>query len=142
MIELTRGIIDPGQVLHFVQSPDAGASVLFVGTTRRMTNARETVRLEYDAYGEMARVKLQELEATARQRWQLTGVAIVHRLGEVMVGEVSVAIAVSSPHRAAAFEAGQWLIDTIKQVVPIWKKETWSDGSCEWVHPGVNRADA
>lgn len=85
----------------------------------------------------MARTKLSELECEARQRWPLIECAVVHRLGHLELGEASVAVAVSSPHRQAAFEAGQWLIDTLKQVVPIWKKENWADGTVEWVHPGL-----
>jgi molybdopterin synthase catalytic subunit len=87
----------------------------------------------------MAQKKLAELEAEARQRWPLTGCAIVHRVGHVDLGAASVAIAVSSPHRQAAFAAGQWLIDTLKKVVPIWKKENWADGTSQWVHPGEGR---
>jgi molybdopterin synthase catalytic subunit len=85
----------------------------------------------------MAEAKLAELEEEARRRWPLVGVAIVHRLGHLEVGEASVAIAVSAAHRRAAFEAGQWFIDRIKEVVPIWKKENWADGTGEWVHPGL-----
>jgi molybdopterin synthase catalytic subunit len=84
----------------------------------------------------MAEKKLAELEATARQRWPILECAIVHRLGRVEIGEASVAIAVSSAHRQPAFEAGQWLIDTLKETVPIWKCEHWADGTTEWVHPG------
>jgi molybdopterin synthase catalytic subunit len=86
----------------------------------------------------MAREKLAELEAEARRRWPLEGCAIVHRIGRVDLGEASVAVAVSTPHRQSAFAAGQWLIDTLKQVVPIWKKENWADGNSQWVHPGLN----
>ena len=85
----------------------------------------------------MAEKKLVELEAEARRRWPLTGCSIVHRLGHLELGEASIAIAVSSPHRHDAFAAGQWLIDTIKEVVPIWKRENWADGTSEWVHPGL-----
>ncbi len=137
MFELTHEPIDCSRVLGQVHSPRAGAIVLFVGTTREFTESRQTVSLCYEAYADMARGKLQELEDEAQRRWQLTKVSVVHRLGDVPVGETSVAIAVSAPHRAAAFAAGQWLIDTIKQVVPIWKRETWSDGTSEWVHPGA-----
>ena len=91
--------------------------------------------LDYEAYEEMAGEKMKDLAAQARQQWQLVNVAIVHRLGNVPLGEASVAIAVSSAHRANAFEAGRWLIDTLKVEVPIWKREHWSDGSSEWVHP-------
>jgi molybdopterin synthase catalytic subunit len=88
----------------------------------------------------MAEKKLAELKAEAETRWPLTACAIVHRIGRVGLGEASVVIAVSSPHREAAFEAGKWLIDTLKQVVPIWKKENWSDGTSDWVHPGLESA--
>jgi molybdopterin synthase catalytic subunit len=138
MIELTNEAIDCGQVLRQVQSRNAGAIVLFVGTTREFTAGQQTLSLQYEAYPEMARAKLKELEDQARRRWKLTEVSIVHRLGQVLVSETSIAIAVSAPHREAAFAAGKWLIDTIKQVVPIWKKEVWSDGTSQWVHPGID----
>lgn len=135
MIALTHDPIDSAAVLEQVQSPLAGAVVLFLGTTRAVTGDRRTASLDYECYPEMAERKLRELEAEARQRWSLCECAIVHRLGHLEIGEASVAVAVSSPHRLAAFEAGQWLIDTLKQVVPIWKCENWADGSTEWVHP-------
>ena len=138
MISLTQQPIDPEQVLSSVASHDAGAIVLFLGTTREFTHGRRTISLDYECYPAMAEKKLAELEAQARDRWPLTGCLIVHRLGRLELGEASIAIAVSSPHRAAAFEAGQWLIDTIKEVVPIWKQENWADGTSEWVHPGVS----
>ena len=135
MIEITKSPIDTVKLLEQVQSSEAGATVLFVGTTRRVTEGRETVRLHYEAYETMATAELQRLEQAARRRWPLEQCAISHRLGTVPVGEASVAIAVSSAHRDAAFEAGRWLIDTLKQSVPIWKQEQWADGSSEWVHP-------
>jgi molybdopterin synthase catalytic subunit len=135
MIELIREPIDSQALLTRVQTPAAGAVVLFLGTVREFTAGRQTQRLEYEAYDAMALTKLAELEQTALARWNLTGCAIVHRLGTVELGEASVAVAVSSPHRGAAFEAGQWLIDTLKEVVPIWKRELWADGTTEWVHP-------
>jgi molybdopterin synthase catalytic subunit len=138
MISLTNQPIDPQQILSSVASHDAGAVVLFLGTTREFTQGRRTASLDYECYPEMAEKKLAELEAKARNRWPLVGCHIAHRLGHLELGEASIAIAVSSPHRAAAFEAGQWLIDTIKQVVPIWKQENWADGTSQWVHPGMN----
>jgi molybdopterin synthase catalytic subunit len=138
MISLTPEPIDPQQVLSCVASNDAGAIILFLGTTREFTHGRRTISLDYECYPAMAEKKLAELESQARERWPLTGCLIVHRLGHLELGEASIAIAVSSPHRAAAFEAGQWLIDTIKEVVPIWKQEHWADGTSEWVHPGLN----
>ncbi|HWC88973.1 MAG TPA: molybdenum cofactor biosynthesis protein MoaE [Pirellulales bacterium] len=138
MIELTTDPIDPQALLARVSSPAAGAVLLFLGTVREMTGDRQTARLEYEAYEPMAGKKLAELVAAAQSRWPLVGCAVLHRLGSLKLGEVSVAVAVSSPHRAEAFEAGRWLIDTIKQVVPIWKKEFWSDGQTDWVHPGLD----
>ena len=136
MIQLIDKPIDVASVLDHVQSPAAGAVVLFLGTTRQFTGQRETESLDYEAYGAMAESKLSELESEARRRWSLCECAIVHRTGHMAVGEASVAIAVSSAHRQAAFQAGQWLIDTLKETVPIWKKENWADGQSEWVHPG------
>ena len=137
MIELTHNPIETSAILASVASNDAGAVVLFLGTTREFTDGRQTASLDYECYPDMAEKKLAELEAVARQRWPLTGCAIVHRLGHLELGEASIAIAVSSPHRHVAFEAGKWLIDTIKEVVPIWKQENWADGTSEWVHPGA-----
>jgi molybdopterin synthase catalytic subunit len=138
MIQLTDKPIDSSEVLRAAQSPRAGAVLLFLGTTREITGDRRTESLDYEAYGDMAIRKLQELEAEALRRWPILVCVLVHRLGHLEIGEASVAIAVSSPHRRDAFEAGQWLIDTLKDVVPIWKKENWADGSCEWVHPGLD----
>ncbi len=141
MVSLTTSPIDASSVLADVASHDAGAVVLFLGTTREFTHGRRTQSLDYECYSEMAEKKLAELEAEARRRWPLTGCSIVHRLGHLELGEASIAIAVSSPHRHDAFAAGQWLIDTIKEVVPIWKCENWADGSREWVHPGLTQND-
>lgn len=137
MVELVRNPIDPAAILQSVTGPQAGAAVLFLGTTRELTGGRRTLWLDYDGHPEMALSELRKLEEEARRRWPLVGCAIVHRLGRVDLAEASVAIAVSSPHRADAFAAGQWLIDTLKEVVPIWKQEHWEDGSTEWVHPGT-----
>ena len=142
MVSLTNAPIDTASLLGQVSSPLAGAVVLFLGTTRELTAGRRTASLDYQCYPEMAEKKLAELEAEARRRWPLVGCAIVHRLGHLGLGEASVAIAVSSPHRQAAFEAGQWLIDTLKQDVPIWKQENWADGTSEWVHPGMTNHQA
>lgn len=137
MIELTHQPIDATAVIERVSSPLAGAVVLFLGTTREWTGPRQTASLDYECYPEMARAKLAELESEARRRWPLVECVVVHRLGHLELGEASVAVAVSSAHRQAAFEAGEWLIDTLKQVAPIWKKENWADGTVEWVHPGL-----
>jgi len=139
MNHLTDQPIDTEALVARATSPEAGAVVLFLGTTREMTGGRQTVALDYEAYHEMAEQKLAGLEAEARERWPLVQCMIVHRLGRVPVGEASVAIVVSAPHRREAFDAGQWLIDTLKRDVPIWKREQWADGSTEWVHPGLTQ---
>src|SRR4029079_19040968 len=137
MIELTHDIIDTAAVVDRVRHPEAGAVVLFLGTTRELTAGRQTVALDYEAYREMAERQLAELEAEARRRLPVIECNIVHPPGRVAPTEASVAIAVSTPHRRDAFEAGQWLIDSLKHDVPIWKREQWADGSTEWVHPGL-----
>lgn len=141
MIELTEETIDVTDLLGSVCCPDAGAVVLFLGTVRERTGSRVTNSLDYECYPEMAEKKLDELKTEARGRWPLQECSIVHRLGHLGVGEVSVAVAVSSGHRRVAFEAGQWLIDRIKEVVPIWKKENYVDGTSDWVHPTADRAE-
>jgi molybdopterin synthase catalytic subunit len=137
MIELTRQPIDANLLRSQVTSPLAGAVVLFLGTVRELTAGRRTLALDYECYSEMAQRELARIESEARRRWPLVECAIVHRLGHLELGETSVAVAISSAHRQAAFAAGQWVIDTLKEVVPIWKKENWDDGTTEWVHPGI-----
>ncbi len=142
MIQLTYDTIDSDALVRQAQTPAAGAVLLFLGITRQHTAGRETAQLTYDAYQEMAERELAALEREARERWGLVECGIVHRLGIVPLGEASVAIVVASPHRRAAFEAGEWLIDTLKERVPIWKQEHWADGTSEWVHPtGDDSAD-
>ena len=137
MIHLTNKKIDTNALLDCVRSPRAGAIVLFLGTARELTDGRRTASLDYECYPQMAQNKLEELEQEARRRWPLVECALVHRLGRLELGEASVAVAVSAPHRQEAFQAGQWLIDTLKEVVPIWKQENWADGTSQWVHPGI-----
>lgn len=138
MVVLTHEPIDYEAITEQVRSHAAGAVVLFLGTVREMTSGRQTLALDYEAYPEMAEAKMSELEQAAKDRWPVIESRIVHRLGRLELGEISVAIAVSCPHRQQAFEAGRFLIDEFKLVVPIWKKENWSDGSTEWVHPGTS----
>lgn len=138
MIAITDQPIDHAALTERVRSSRAGAVCTFLGTTREITGDRRTRHLDYEAYPGMAERKLNELEARARERWELIDVAIVHRVGRIDLGEISVVVAVSAPHRKAAFAACEWLMDTIKEVVPIWKKETWADGSEDWVHPGLD----
>jgi molybdopterin synthase catalytic subunit len=137
MIEITDRPIDHAALTERVRSNLAGAVCTFLGTVREMTGDRRTASLDYEAYPEMASKKLAELEVEARRRWPVIEAALVHRVGHLDLGEISVVVAVSCPHRDQAFEACRWLIDTLKEVVPIWKKEVWADGTEEWVHPGL-----
>jgi molybdopterin synthase catalytic subunit len=138
MIEISSAPIDAAAVTERVRSPHAGAVCTFLGTVRDLTGDRRTVSLRYEAYAEMALKKMAELEDEARSRWPVIELAMIHRVGDLELGEISVVVAVSCPHRGQAFEVCQWLIDTLKTVVPIWKRETWEDGTHEWVHPGPN----
>ena len=135
MVDLTTEPIDVTPLIAGAQQPAAGAVLVFLGISRRFTGDMETAELAYEAYDEMARSELARLEAEARARWELVECALVHRLGVVPISEASVAVVVSSPHRAAAFEAGRWLIDSLKASAPIWKQERWTSGETEWVHP-------
>jgi len=140
MISITQQTIDSAMVLASVSDPDCGANVLFVGTTRRLTGKRETTRLEYECYESMAISKMESLAAEASKQWPIVKVSIVHRIGVVEIEAASIAVAVSSGHRAAAFEAASWLLERLKQEVPVWKREIWADGQEEWIHP--DRSDA
>lgn len=142
MASLTHEPIDLQATYDLVATPTAGAIVTFSGVTRELTQGRRTESLDYEAYAEMALAKLNELEQIAKERWPIEKCALIHRLGHLEIGEASVVVAVSSPHREASFLAAKWLIDTLKEEVPIWKRENWSDGSTEWVHPGLSTGDA
>lgn len=135
MIELTTETIDHAALTERVRRNDVGAVVTFLGTVREMTAGRQTVALDYQAYPEMAQKKMAAIEAETRARWPVGDMALVHRLGRLELGEISVVVAVSCPHRAQAFEACRHAIDRLKEIVPIWKQENWADGSTEWVHP-------
>jgi molybdopterin synthase catalytic subunit len=138
MISIVEKPIDSAAVLASVSDPDCGANVLFVGTTRRMTGQRETTRLEYECYRAMAVTKMEALATQASEKWPVARTSIVHRVGVVDIGEASIAVAVSSAHRSAAFEAATWLLERLKQEVPVWKREIWADGQEEWIHPDGN----
>jgi len=135
-VDVTAEPIDLEQCMAFVRSNRCGAVVTFLGTVREFTGQRRTQYLEYEAYRDMAVRKLQELADEARVQFGLERAAVVHRLGHLPLGEISVAIAVSAPHRAQAFDGCRYIIEKLKQEVPIWKKEVWADGTEEWVHPG------
>jgi molybdopterin synthase catalytic subunit len=135
VIRLTHEPIDHAALPDSVRSPHCGAVVTFLGTVRDLTGDRVTVALDYEAYPGMAEKKLAEIEADTRARWPVGDIALVHRLGRLEIGAVSVAVAVSCPHRADAFAACRHAIDRLKELVPIWKREHWDDGTTEWVHP-------
>jgi molybdopterin synthase catalytic subunit len=135
MIRLTHETIDQHALTEQVRRPDCGAVVTFLGTVRDLTGDRTTVALDYEAYPAMAEKKMVEIEGDTRARWPVGDLVLVHRLGHLEVGDISVAVAVSCPHRAQAFEACRHAIDRLKELVPIWKKENWADGTSEWVHP-------
>ena len=134
-IELVREPIDTTLLLQRANRSDCGAVLLFIGSTREWTGTVQTQFLDYDAYDSMAQIEMQRLADEALNRWPIAFVSIVHRLGPVNIGEASVAIAVSSPHRRPAFEAGEWLIDSLKKSVPIWKRDHDTAGNSEWLHP-------
>ena len=135
MIEITPNAIDTDEVLRSVTSPNCGAAVLFVGTTRQFTDDRETKTLAYECYHPMAIAKMEELRVSALAKWDIEHCSIVHRVGVVDVEAASVVVAVSSPHRVASFEAASWIMERLKQIVPIWKQEHWANGDTQWVHP-------
>ncbi|MET0143258.1 MAG: molybdenum cofactor biosynthesis protein MoaE [Ilumatobacteraceae bacterium] len=130
-LALTSDALPVGEVYDWAVRPDCGAVVLFSGTVRDHAEGREGVEhLVYEAYDEAVAPRLAEIAAEARQRWPMIGrIALIHRTGRLEVGDSSVLVVVSTPHRAASFEAGRYAIDAIKASVPIWKHETWRDGS-------------
>jgi len=136
-IHLTDQPIDVAAVLASVQDAGAGAVNTFIGTVRDQSTGRRVVRLDYEAYDAMAVHQMRRVAEQAKEKWpMLRQVAVTHRKGRLDIGDVAVVVAVSTPHRADSFAACQYIIDTIKQVVPIWKKEQYEDGSV-WVaaHP-------
>ncbi len=138
-ITIGRNPIDVAALEREVADPAAGAIVSFTGTTRRDNAGRVVLRLEYEAYEPMALSEMRKLAVEVGARWKITRIAIAHRIGVVEIGETSVAIAVSAPHRAEAFEACRFAIDRLKEIVPIWKKEYFEGGevwiSCQTSHP-------
>jgi len=132
MFRLVDRPIDLAGLDRAVRDPKAGAVVTFVGTTRNVNAGRNVKRLEYEAFASMATKEMRSLAAQAKKRWPLRKVAMVHRTGVVPVGEASVAIAVSAGHRGEAFDACRWLIDRLKELVPIWKKEHYRGGEV-WI---------
>lgn len=132
---LVRDPIDTAALLRRVAHAAAGANVLFAGTTRGITGSVVTRSLDYEAHEPLAEAHLRDLADEAARMFALTACAVAHRLGAVPVGEASVAVATSAPHRREAFAAAEWLMERIKEGVPIWKREEAADGSRTWIHP-------
>ena len=132
MVKIVKEPIDIPSVLSYVTDPEAGGIDLFIGTTRNNAQGKDVLYLEYEAYPEMALPMMERLAAEISAKWSLKKIAMIHRIGRVDIGEASVLIAVSAPHRKEAFEACRYAIDTLKKTIPIWKKEYFKDGS-KWV---------
>ena len=132
MIELTHDILDPEKVTAKVRKDTNGAVVTFLGTTRNDFQGRRVLTLEYEAFEEMAVKKLEEIRREIQAEFSIEDIAISHRIGTVPIGEVSLVVAVASPHRVEAFHACHRAVDRLKETVPIWKKEVFEDGS-RWV---------
>ncbi|MER1985015.1 MAG: molybdenum cofactor biosynthesis protein MoaE [Solibacillus sp.] len=132
LFEVVQEPIVVERVREKVASRNAGATVIFIGTVREMTNGKRTLSLEYQAYEPMAVRKLAEIGEEMRAKWGAVQVAITHRIGRLEISDIAVVIAVSSPHRKVAYEANEYAIERIKEIVPIWKKEYWEDGT-KWI---------
>src|SRR5260370_1496194 len=129
IFRLVREPSDMAALGRLVRAPEDGAAVTFDGFVRNQSHDRPTLYLDYEAYESMALAKMKEIGAQLHEKYRIHRVAMVHRLGRLEIGETSVFIAVSAPHRAAAFEACRFAIDTLKRTVPIWKKEFFADGA-------------
>lgn len=133
MIALYHTALPIQEAFQLLQNVEGGAIDIFIGTTRKFTNGSQTETLFYEAYEEMAVAELQKLAERAKAQWEILTLVIWHRVGEVPLGEASVLIGVTTKHRAEAFAATRFLIDELKNTVPIWKKEHFADGTKEWV---------
>ncbi len=136
MIKITDQPINISEVIELANADGAGAIDVFIGTVRNKTQEKQVTQLEFEAYEGMAVKELEKIAKSAKSKWPVEKIAIYHRKGILEIGEVAVVIAVSTPHRKDAFEACQFAIDTLKETVPIWKKEVFEGGE-EWVsaHP-------
>ncbi|WP_208589099.1 molybdenum cofactor biosynthesis protein MoaE [Gracilibacillus suaedae] len=132
MFEIVEDSISVESLIEKVEDRNAGAITTFIGTVREITGEKKTVYLEYQAYKPMAEKMLAQIGKEINQRWSDTKVAITHRIGSLDISEIAVVIAVSSPHRKPAYQANEYAIERIKQIVPIWKKEQWENGEA-WI---------
>ena len=135
-IELLDTPLDPNQCIERVRNPEAGGIDVFIGTVRNQTKGKKVIRLEFESYVPMAISEMHKIAKRAQEKWPVKRIAIHHRIGTLAIGDIAVVIAVATPHRKASFEACQFAIDTLKETVPIWKKEIFEDGEV-WVaaHP-------
>ena len=134
--------IDTAAILREVESPAHGASILFVGTVREVNDGRPVDGIEYTAYAAMAGKEMAAIATEAREKFSGSFVVIVHRLGELAIGDASVAIATANAHRDAAYQASRYVIEQLKARVPIWKREHYTDGTREWIDPTATREQA
>lgn len=137
MIKITEKSIDVQKVIDTASSLGAGAVNVFIGTVRNTAHGKNVLWLEYEAYESMAVAEIRKIIDEASHRWPMMGWAVCHRIGTLKPGEVSVVVAVSTPHRADSFSACEFIIDSIKQKTPIWKKEVFEDGQ-EWISARPN----
>ncbi|HZX60996.1 MAG TPA: molybdenum cofactor biosynthesis protein MoaE [Candidatus Methylomirabilis sp.] len=135
MFEIVEDSLSIERAVSAVSKPTCGAVAIFVGTVRGFSRGRQVSYLEYEAYPEMAIAKMRQIEQEIREKWEVEGIAIQHRVGRLGIGVASVVVAVSAPHREQALEACAYAIERLKQIVPIWKKEVSPDGSY-WVGMG------
>lgn len=133
-VELTDEVIVENDLVAHVSTPESGAVLTFLGVVRNHHHGKAVSRLDYTAYGSMAVEQMNQIAETVLERWSVHRIALVHRLGTLEVGEASIGIAISLAHRQEGFDALRYVIDTFKEVVPIWKKEHFEDGVSEWVH--------
>jgi molybdopterin synthase catalytic subunit len=131
-IEIVSHSLQPGRLIEEVRRDESGAVTLFLGVVRNYNEGRRVLYLEYDAYPDMAVKVMEQIVEEARQRWTIDDVAIEHRIGRLEIGETSLAVAVATPHRREGFEACHYVVDRLKEIVPIWKKEVWEGGE-EWI---------
>jgi molybdopterin synthase catalytic subunit len=134
--------IDASRLLLEVADHRNGASVLFVGTVRDINDGMPVTGLDYTAYGAMAQRELADIVSEAAKRWETQDIVVEHRVGELQLGDVSVAIAVAHPHRGQAFEAARYVIEELKRRAPIWKREHYVDGRTDWVSTATEAAGA
>ena len=132
MIVVTDSPLEPESFTKAIISTASGAVITFLGTTRNETAGKKVLYLEYEAYNPMASEKLQEICDEIKQKWTITDIAIGHRVGKLEIGDISLVVALSAPHRNEAFESCKYLVDRLKETVPIWKKEVFADGEV-WI---------